>query len=717
MPKEINDLTNKATPVSTDEVEIQETGGGTSKKSTVENLAKGMAVTKDTDTDVKSKSWTVDEDDMTSNLDTKVPTQQSVKKYVDDNTFSGDASDVSVTDTNGNFDSSNVEGVLEEIGDTRHENGFDLQTDSSLPDLAWNDSTRTFTCSVQSGESNFYFWTDGHKHTKTTTQSIVIPDTTDTYYIYFNNSGTIQYLAYGSIIPEVFYEYAIAGLVYWNATAGKGMAGKELHGYRMDSRTHQYNHDTYGARYASGMDITGLTDGGDTYTNISSGVFWDEDIKHEPALQTNAPFIYRLGTDGEWTSTTPDLNVSYNAGGSYDVWNENTGSTWQLTQGGALTDYWIIFLIVTPDLTGYSYKKVIGQNAYSTRAKARNAIASEKSQLAMDGLPSPEFVFLYAWITKRNGTLEDDGDGNVYYDLRPEKGGSGGSGGDASLAGDVVTDVTNFDTHLSSSDTTVQDALETIDDHTHTASQITDFDTEVANNSAVVANTAKISYTDATKVSGIETGADVTDATNVNAAGATMNNDTSLAGNGYFLDEDAMSSNSATKVASQQSVKAYIDAAILQAKTDMQIAVGDVHVSTVSTNPATSLGYGTWTSFGAGRVLVGLDSSDTDFDTSEETGGSKTHTLTTDEMPSHTHIQDSHNHLQNQHRHGLPVSGSTTAGYAGFFRSASGAETKYTNYTTPTNQATTATNQNTGGGSAHTILNPYIVVYMWKRTA
>ena len=57
----------------------------------------------------------------------------------------------------------------------------------------------------------------------------------------------------------------------------------------------------------------------------------------------------------------------------------------------------------------------------------------------------------------------------------------------------------------------------------------------------------------------VEDGADVTDATNVDAAGATMNTDASLAGNSYFLDEDAMTSNDATKVPSQQSVKAYVD--------------------------------------------------------------------------------------------------------------------------------------------------------------
>lgn len=52
--------------------------------------------------------------------------------------------------------------------------------------------------------------------------------------------------------------------------------------------------------------------------------------------------------------------------------------------------------------------------------------------------------------------------------------------------------------------------------------------------------------------------------------------------------------------------------------------VGALFIAVVSTNPATLLGYGTWTAFGAGRVLVGVDSGDADFDTVEETGGAKT---------------------------------------------------------------------------------------------
>ena len=118
--------------------------------------------------------------------------------------------------------------------------------------------------------------------------------------------------------------------------------------------------------------------------------------------------------------------------------------------------------------------------------------------------------------------------------------------------------------------------------------------------------------------------------------------------------------------------------------------VGSVYINaSVSTNPATLLGFGTWMAFGAGRVMVGLDSSDTDFDSAEETGGAKTHTLTVNEIPAHTHTLDTSD--QPAGTGSLEVAGGSPVG------------TKLT--------------QSTGGGQAHNNLQPYIVVYMWKRTA
>ena len=124
--------------------------------------------------------------------------------------------------------------------------------------------------------------------------------------------------------------------------------------------------------------------------------------------------------------------------------------------------------------------------------------------------------------------------------------------------------------------------------------------------------------------------------------------------------------------------------------------VGSLYMNaTNSTNPATLLGFGTWSSFGAGRVLIGIDSGDTDFDTAEETGGSKTHTLSVAELPAHSHTisgnisRSGHSYEHHQYNSRMPGE----------------------------NFDTNPSVSNTGSGNAHNNVQPYIVVYMWKRTA
>jgi len=134
--------------------------------------------------------------------------------------------------------------------------------------------------------------------------------------------------------------------------------------------------------------------------------------------------------------------------------------------------------------------------------------------------------------------------------------------------------------------------------------------------------------------------------------------------------------------------------------------VGSIYTNaSVSTNPATLLGFGTWTAFGAGRVLVGLDAGNAAFDTLEETGGSANATLV-----SHTHTatvtDPGHNHTD---------TGVTQVD------SASGSNNTQTfNGTHNTGTATTGitvSNSTEGSSATNANLQPYIVVYMWKRTA
>jgi len=127
--------------------------------------------------------------------------------------------------------------------------------------------------------------------------------------------------------------------------------------------------------------------------------------------------------------------------------------------------------------------------------------------------------------------------------------------------------------------------------------------------------------------------------------------------------------------------------------------VGSIYVSTSNTNPGTTFG-GTWESFGAGRTLVGVDASQTEFATVELTGGEKTHTLIKDELP-------------NAYYNLYAGSGSTVLTY----------------FNTTATQGNGVAGLGYGGSTSilnigplgenkpHNNLQPYITVYMWKRTA
>ena len=120
--------------------------------------------------------------------------------------------------------------------------------------------------------------------------------------------------------------------------------------------------------------------------------------------------------------------------------------------------------------------------------------------------------------------------------------------------------------------------------------------------------------------------------------------------------------------------------------------VGSLFETTVSTNPGTLYG-GTWAAWGGGRTPVGVNTADTSFNTVEKTGGEKTHTLTVEEIPSHSHL------IYDIAVYGLAITGLN-------FASIPNGDWK----------GTAKNTEATGGGQAHNNLQPYITCYIWKRT-
>ena len=129
---------------------------------------------------------------------------------------------------------------------------------------------------------------------------------------------------------------------------------------------------------------------------------------------------------------------------------------------------------------------------------------------------------------------------------------------------------------------------------------------------------------------------------------------------------------------------------------DTYYPVGKIYITVGNENPNETIG-GTWIKFGSGKCLVGVDTSQTEFNVSEKTGGEKTNTLKIEEMPKHTHTL-----------YYYGTEGTYNPPYTAKVENSTPGEVTY-----GTNVPTTYS----GDNQPHNNLQPYITVYMWKRTA
>jgi len=165
--------------------------------------------------------------------------------------------------------------------------------------------------------------------------------------------------------------------------------------------------------------------------------------------------------------------------------------------------------------------------------------------------------------------------------------------------------------------------------------------------------------------------------------------------------------------------------------------VGSIYINaTDSTNPGSLFGFGTWSAFGAGRVPVGFDSSNAMFDTASETGGSydavlvsHSHTFSgtsSGQSTTHNHaitISDpGHVHAMrgtaNSGGGGDPLAGQNQNVTINDTRSAvTGITASAGNASQDHNHTYSGTTSTQGSSATNANVQPYITVYMWRRTA
>jgi hypothetical protein len=197
------------------------------------------------------------------------------------------------------------------------------------------------------------------------------------------------------------------------------------------------------------------------------------------------------------------------------------------------------------------------------------------------------------------------------------------------------------------------------------------------------------------------------------------------------------------------------------------LPIGFVFIAVVNTDPNTLLGYGTWASIGSGRVLVGVNASDSDFDAAEKTGGAKTvastgtvaapvftgsalgthlhgvgtyavaahaaHTHAYTEVPNHVHVQNAPTsasggavlYALDTNASGSTSAGISTANPTGGVASGTTGNPSASLTHTPSGSSEAVSAGTPAGtnnapaytGTASSVVQPFLCVYFWKRTA
>ena len=147
--------------------------------------------------------------------------------------------------------------------------------------------------------------------------------------------------------------------------------------------------------------------------------------------------------------------------------------------------------------------------------------------------------------------------------------------------------------------------------------------------------------------------------------------------------------------------------AFVQAALQALHPVGSIYTSTSATNPGTSFGFGTWVAFGAGRVLIGNGGGYT----AGATGGSADAIVVTHNHTATSVVTDP------QHNHGIGFSAVVRNDGGGVYPSYLSTSRDVVSQTVPTGITVATTNASAGASGTNANLQPYVVVYMWNRTA
>ena len=475
---------------------------------------------------------------------------------------------------------------------THGNNGFDTKLGPQSDTLATiGVSGTTFTLTYV---ADYSYYVDGAKYTVTSgNKTVEITDVEGLHWIYLDNTGTLQIQAPGGTTDDLILNNCLVAAVYWDATNNQAiLLFDERHGHEMAPITHYHLHETLGAKWESGLALSGFDLSGDgtaathAQFDLGSGEFHDEDNEIEIAADTNATIdtFYRLGVGGNWRKLTAGAGypVAAPQTGTRMDWNDYNGGTWQLAEV-ANNDFVLTHYFATNDKLGGGVIGIMGQGDYANIIAARTGADTELNSLLLGTLPVPEILPIATVIWKTTngssnavaGAIFPVTGGGSYVDWRTQElTGSGVPVGDheslAGLLGGAAADHYHLTQaqHDTLTDGSDADALH---DHDGISENTTHRTGDGSDHADVAANTA-LSHTQNTdtKIEQLNSSVEVADAgagTITMTVDAAPNMDINVSGTRFgatgarinaVLDQDDMSADSDAALATQQSIKAYV---------------------------------------------------------------------------------------------------------------------------------------------------------------
>lgn len=317
-----------------------------------------------------------------------LPEHYTVKEYVDNLVSSGEA------------------GVLEKFEIMKEPNGFPNRTDSTT---SFVNASREFT--IAPVGASFDVYVKSQKFTKSTAETLEIPNMSGNHYIFYNDTGVLS--STQVLSTDLFQNNALISIIYWNSeTSSHVYFAEERHGVTMDGATHTYLHTVFGARYLSGLALQNFSVNGDGNSashaqfTSDSGSIRDEDLLITILAQSQIPVLYQQGN--LWRKKPADsFPVIYSGTAGYTgasgrlPFNEYTGGAWQLTEIPN-NGFVLVHVFATNDKDS-PVVAVQGIATYGNVTAARIAASSEITSLS--GLPFAEFVALGSVVFESTSTF------------------------------------------------------------------------------------------------------------------------------------------------------------------------------------------------------------------------------------------------------------------------------------------------------------------------